>query len=756
MRIFVNNVDGYIAGAVCADLFKLSHHIIGTRKSRADDLVPPVVKRLVPRVEVRRLLKAVASSDVVVYDLHDADLEELELVLRTLHISEISQELTIVLISSVGVWGRTHRLYEDTPAATSNEAGGAASDEAAEGGSAAGGEADAAAADASAEGADGSVAVDGSAAGEEAAPGGRRPMSLRSEDYKRRLPAPKFQEWKAIETQLLALKEKHNVRPYVVCAGVPYGNGEEPFLGLFKAAWQTRSTLRVIGDGSNSIPMVHVRDVARCVRHVVEASPSLDYHLAVDRAQITQRELVQAVADELGIPYEIKSVTIAEAVLAELADILTMDMRMLPCDLMNEPYVEAPQPEQDEDAEDGASVEEGGEGQELPPPASTGFRWWSEKGLAANIGNIVNEFTTWRKLQPVRILITGPPGCGSDELARRLCQRYCIPLVGLDAQIEEQKKSETQLGQAVRTCCEQIASSLTNPKEKDPKYFLTAELATQVLKTTLESKPAKFRGNVITGFPSSAEEATEFYLEDPPPPEQVDEEEEAGDPPPPPEKVVKAAYAPAVIVILKSVDEEACLARFQEDGLRGEPEFAKRAERWKKENPEEGPGFKELFLEQFKIDPLVITIDGEEAVSFEAAEEQIVAALESKHQVYNFMPPPRSALDSKADTPGPQVTSQDEAALKREAEERRLKKEHEERIEVIKKDELQRLELHSQPLRDYLMSKVVPSLREGLIEVCREVPDDPIGYLSEYLAVYAQEEKKRRRRKKRNPEPASP
>merc|ERR1712151_1236917 len=92
------------------------------------------------------------------------------------------------------------------------------------------------------------------------------------------------------------------------------------------------------------------------------------------------------------------------------------------------------------------------------------------------------------------------------------------------------------------------------------------------------------------------------------------------------------------------------------------------------------------------------------------------------------------------------ATAQDEAAMRREAEERRLKKEHDERIEIIKKDELGKLETYSESLRNYLMSKVVPSLREGLIEVCREVPEDPIGYLSEYLQVYAQMKRQRERR----------
>eukprot|EP00435_Cladocopium_sp_Y103_P064655 s43_g26.t1 len=37
-----------------------------------------------PRVDVRRFLKAVTSCNVIVYDMHDADFEELELVVRML------------------------------------------------------------------------------------------------------------------------------------------------------------------------------------------------------------------------------------------------------------------------------------------------------------------------------------------------------------------------------------------------------------------------------------------------------------------------------------------------------------------------------------------------------------------------------------------------------------------------------------------------------------------------------------------------
>lgn len=785
MRIFVNNVDGYIAGAVCADLFKPQHTIVGTRKSRGDGLIPPVVKRLLPRTELRRLLKVVASSDLVIYDLHDADLEELEVVVRALHISEITQGLTFILISSVGTWARTHREYESVLAeAEQEEEGDGPGDEAA---ARVGKQAEPA--DGAADAADG---AGGSGAIAAEPPVVRRPMPFRSEDYVRRMPAPKFQEWKSIETQVLALKEKGNVRPYIVCAGVPYGNGEDPFLGLFKASWQTRDSIRVIGGGDNCIPTVHVRDVARLVRNLVDVAPNMDYHLAVDRGQSTQRELLQSVASHFGLPYQIKSVSVAQAVLAELADILTLDLRMTPCELMAVPYAEegsatgedesahveaAPLRDPTPDALPGVGVlaresasRPGGSTSFATPLAEAlpHFRWWCEAGLPANAGKVADEFCTWRRLQPVRFLILGPPGCGGDKLGSRLAARYNVPLSSFEAMVDERKNIQgTALGEKLRENLKQIAEALANPKAQGP-YLLPSALSIQLMQEALEDSTAKFRGSAVAGFPQSLEEAAEFYLTDASP-EPTDAEGEAPELLPaaaPPlarggksapaevvvaaeavPKVVNLALLPDVCVLLTS-SEEACMARAAEDFGLGESECRKRLERWKKDTPDEGPSaLAAFFTEKCGMEPLCIDMD---ATSLDDAERQIVAQLEGKRPVSNFMLPVQDRGDSIAKDA--QETKDDEAkdaeASRKEADDRRRRKEAEERLEVIKKEELQRLEKHSEPLRQYLMSLVVPTLTSAMIEVCREEPSDPVGYLSEYLAVYAEISKKRKNKRR--------
>lgn len=60
-------------------------------------------------------------------------------------------------------------------------------------------------------------------------------------------------------------------------------------------------------------------------------------------------------------------------------------------------------------------------------------------------------------------------------------------------------------------------------------------------------------------------------------------------------------------------------------------------------------------------------------------------------------------------------------------------------------DRLQRIAQHehdvimarSIPLRRYLMQSVVPALSEGLLQVCRVMPEDPVDYLAEFLMAEA-------------------
>ena len=69
-----------------------------------------------------------------------------------------------------------------------------------------------------------------------------------------------------------------------------------------------------------------------------------------------------------------------------------------------------------------------------------------------------------------------------------------------------------------------------------------------------------------------------------------------------------------------------------------------------------------------------------------------------------------------------------------EAAERQRREEHEARRSAeVQQQEQELLEVRSIPLRNYLMQNVIPTLTEGLIEVCKLKPEDPVDYLAEWL-----------------------
>lgn len=55
------------------------------------------------------------------------------------------------------------------------------------------------------------------------------------------------------------------------------------------------------------------------------------------------------------------------------------------------------------------------------------------------------------------------------------------------------------------------------------------------------------------------------------------------------------------------------------------------------------------------------------------------------------------------------------------------------RLEQIRQTERDLLDQRSQPIRQYLMDNVVPHLTEGLIQLCKEVPEDSTEFLANFL-----------------------
>mmetsp|Transcript_39288 Transcript_39288/g.59982 ORF Transcript_39288/g.59982 Transcript_39288/m.59982 type:complete len:207 (-) Transcript_39288:12-632(-) len=61
------------------------------------------------------------------------------------------------------------------------------------------------------------------------------------------------------------------------------------------------------------------------------------------------------------------------------------------------------------------------------------------------------------------------------------------------------------------------------------------------------------------------------------------------------------------------------------------------------------------------------------------------------------------------------------------------------KLEKLREQERDLLDQRSQPIRQYLMDNVVPHLTEGLIDLCKNIPEDPVDYLANFLLKRADE-----------------
>ncbi|OWZ10666.1 Adenylate kinase [Phytophthora megakarya] len=77
--------------------------------------------------------------------------------------------------------------------------------------------------------------------------------------------------------------------------------------------------------------------------------------------------------------------------------------------------------------------------------------------------------------------------------------------------------------------------------------------------------------------------------------------------------------------------------------------------------------------------------------------------------------------------------AQDEAAQQQKLARERA------RLELLHREETELLETRAKPLRTYLMDTVLPALTEGMLEVVKVQPTDPIDYLAEFLFRKGQE-----------------
>lgn len=218
------------------------HLILGT--AHPSDTVPQKAPcHLVDPKNLNTFKKLLADSDVVIYDLATCDHQELEFAIQQL--KQTKDEKFLICISSVMAWSETPQKEKQE-----ND--------------------------------------DGDLVDEDSEPEGdnedkeERPSYVRYQetDYAERQAKPEYEHLISRETLCLSASvSQPNLKSYVLCSGILYGDQQFTLYEHFRQAWLQKY---VQSGSSNRVPMIHVRDLAQFVFKITERPPKNKYIFAID------------------------------------------------------------------------------------------------------------------------------------------------------------------------------------------------------------------------------------------------------------------------------------------------------------------------------------------------------------------------------------------------------------------------------------------------------------------------------------------
>jgi adenylate kinase len=272
------------------------------------------------------------------------------------------------------------------------------------------------------------------------------------------------------------------------------------------------------------------------------------------------------------------------------------------------------------------------------------------------------------------------------------------------------------------------------------------------------SEVCRYRGYVLDAQVAGFDEVEQLFCTDFELPLDEEEEEaiaaaakeaeENGEEPPVVQpkterRLSEAGIVPSFVVLLQA-PEALCRARSKASGPISEKKFEKEMELYAQRNLVDGEmNFSDFFQDFAKIGAFNLPIAGKfeedlfesTRIYMESGQGRPFNYLKSTDEVAQELLEKKSEKE-QAEQFKVQEMKRQVSAGSRDADAAVCRR-RDERLRNISAHEEQRKQIEALPLRNYLMRYMVPNLTEGLIEMCRVMPENPTDYLANYLEEHA-------------------
>ncbi|XP_024945261.1 adenylate kinase 7 isoform X2 [Cephus cinctus] len=579
-------------------------------------------------------------------------------------------------------------------------------------------------------------------------------------NYRKRKAHPNFKEHIQLEKDVLAANKnpalKDKFKTIVLCSGITYGDEQDILHYLFKMAWENSTELPIFGKGRNKIPLLHVRDLVTTVYMLIRKWPSLKYIVAVEQELISQRTIVKRIARALSTG-KVKHIVQEEAFLLPDVnqrnyDAMTINLRIEPAYIINQ-----------------------------------NISWNYEMPFKNNMAAIVKEYKMARNLHPIKIIVLGPPAAGKTRIAHQLANHYRIPYVFVktlitdtiqklaneveiarsrkvaeevsqqdkvkenpsespdEDQVDEEEEEEEEEDNDedeipdVESLQEELNEMRNNLAHNNGR--LSDDILNKIFFKRLLAKDCQNQGYVIDGYPKTLEQAKSLFgIANDDEPEAVDDEEEE-------DEVAmlggNTKIMPEFVIALEACDEfliERLINRPEKEIQNThytEEHMMRRLLEYRQRNTEDNTPLE--FFDELDIHPLIISIENETCPDMF---ETFVRCIKKIGKPRNYGPSAKEVADARKRTDSEAFAAAtiqrereaiEDFARRREREEKMM--EWTNLLEKLKEEEEEQLCILGEPLRNYLMKYVFPTLTQGLIEVAKLRPEDPVDFLASGIPV---------------------